>query len=158
MKEVSEGRLRNNFWVILCKFSWKHPLLSSLVLPQAGHTLSPSPPNWANCRSALAVGRCHPVLQISLPLLITWKNTFLCYIMEWTETELSVPSEVACSQNDIMSSLGLLSFHLLLDSLMVNYPTVCISLSALLLHFLCSSFFWFLSSFANLSVSLVWVS
>lgn len=103
--------------------------LSCLVwfLTQAGHPFSPSPLDQANCRSANAVGRCQPGLWISLPLLTTWKNTFLCYIIEWTEAELSVPSETACSQNDIMSSLGLLSFHLLPVSLMVNYPSVCFS-------------------------------
>lgn len=74
----------------------------------------------------MAVGRRQPGLWISLSLQITWKITFLCYITEWTKAELSVPSEAACSQNDIMSSLGLLSFHLLPVSLMFNYPSVCV--------------------------------
>lgn len=75
------------------------------------------------------------------------------------EAELSVPSEAACSQNDIMSSLGLLSFHLLPVCLMANYLLVCVSLSALLPLFLHVSFSLSLSSFAILCVSILceWV-
>lgn len=98
------------------------PLLqSSLLSPTAGHPLCPSPPNQ------VSDGRGQVPPQDSLPLLTTWTNTLRCYMTAWTEAELSVPSEAACSQDDIMSSLGLLNFHPLPVHLMANYLSVCVS-------------------------------
>lgn len=133
-------------------------LLSNLIPPTPPHSWAPplpQPSGPGELQGSHGRGEVLPRTVDSLPLLSTWTNTFPCYITEWTEAELSVPSEAACSQNDIMSSSGLLSFHLLPVLLMANYLSVCVSLSALLPLFLRVGFSLSLSSFAVLCVSLV---
>lgn len=131
------------------------PLLLSRLAPPTAGTPLPQPSRPGKLQVSCGCGQVPPRTVDSLPLLSTWTDTFLCYITEGTEAELSVPSEAACSQNDIMSSLGLLNFHLMPVHLMANYPSVCVSLPALLPLFLCVSFSLSLSSFAILCVSLV---
>lgn len=64
------------------------------------------------------------------PLLIPGENTFLCYITKRKEAELSVPYKLPTVRMTSCFLWGLLSFHLLPDSLTVNYTSLCVSLVA----------------------------
>lgn len=48
-------------------------------------------------RTRCTVGRCRSGLWILFPLLITWKNSFVCYITEWLEAKCSLGS---CPQSE----------------------------------------------------------